>query len=147
MTEKALSSGNELYFFTRLKQKRETESGFWKEIGVTEPIVSANYNSAGNINNNVGFKKYLVFTINGSNQEAHETNWLMQEYHLLSSFHSTTPRPAECERQSKWVLCRVYERKRDFEEEDDGASTELSWVDEVFMSLLDDDVEQISFLN
>ena len=40
---------------------------------------------------------------------------------------------------SKWVVCRVYE------EEEDGGGTELSCLDEVFLSL--DDLDEISFPN
>lgn len=40
---------------------------------------------------------------------------------------------------SKWVICRVYER----DEDDDG--TELSCLDEVYLSL--DDLDEISFPN
>jgi len=43
---------------------------------------------------------------------------------------------------SKWVICRVYERDND---DDDGDGTELSCLDEVFLSL--DDLEEISLPN
>lgn len=39
---------------------------------------------------------------------------------------------------SKWVVCRVYER----DEDDDENGTELSCLDEVFLSL--DDLDEIS---
>lgn len=42
---------------------------------------------------------------------------------------------------SKWVICRVYERNCD--DKDDG--TELSCLDEVFLSL--DDLDEISLPN
>ena len=53
----------------------------------------------------------------------------------------------------KWVLCRVYERVINGDSEqgvhynggdDDDSGTELSWLDEVFLSLdNDDDLEEI----
>lgn len=53
-----------------------------------------------------------------------------------------------------WVLCRVHERKdtnddicrQTFCHEDDNG-TELSCLDEMFFSLLDDDLEEISLQN
>jgi len=41
---------------------------------------------------------------------------------------------------SKWVICRVYEQNCSEEEDDDG--TELSCLDEVFLSL--DDLDEVS---
>ncbi|XP_054804577.1 NAC domain-containing protein 104-like [Prosopis cineraria] len=140
---KALSSGNQFYFFTKYKKKRATESGYWKKIGVTESVVSA----AGK---KVGIKKYLVFN-NGEAPHDTETSWVMQEYHLCSSgSHNTsrintrgTPKPDA----SEWVLCRVYEKKRGSEDDDEGGNTELSWMDQMYMSTLDDEEEEITFPN
>ena len=42
---------------------------------------------------------------------------------------------------NKWVICRVYERNGD-----DDNGTELSCLDEVFLSL-DDDLDEISLPN
>lgn len=60
----------------------------------------------------------------------------------------------DCARQDeswmKWVLCRVYEKKRpqqsqhcygDDDDDEDDSGTEVSWLDEVFMSL-DDDLDE-----
>ncbi|KAK7318436.1 hypothetical protein RJT34_03137 [Clitoria ternatea] len=140
---KALSSGNQHYFFTKVKGKRGTENGYWKEIGVTEPIVSAS--------DKVGMKKYLVYNL----ADGTETNWVMQEYHISSSTAASIGRSTKGRRKSdqisrsKWVLCKVYEKKMSqsqqgvncySDEEDTG--TELSWLDEFYMSL-DDDLEEI----
>lgn len=51
----------------------------------------------------------------------------------------------------QWVLCRVYEKKRsqsqqgatDYYSDEDDRGTELSWLDEVYLSL-DDDLEEMS---
>lgn len=68
-TGKALSSGNQHYFFTEEKENRSTENGYWKEIGVTKPI------------NKLGIKKYLVFNLD----QGSETSWVMEEYHISES--------------------------------------------------------------
>ena len=48
---------------------------------------------------------------------------------------------------SKWVLCKVYEKIRSQQgvncySDDDDSGSELSWLDEVYLSL-DDDLEEI----
>lgn len=148
----ALSSGNVHYFFSKVKQDRVTANGFWKELDIDEPI----FTSSGN---KVGVKKYLVFYINGES----ETNWVMEEFNLChNSFTTTTAAAAAApaaynKRQRKqklmdciWVLCRVHERKDITDNSlqtfchDDDDGTELSCLDEVFFSLLDDDLEEIS---
>lgn len=78
---KALLSGNQYYFFTKVNENRTTENGCWKEIGVTEPIFST-------FDKKVGTKKYLVFHI-GEAPHVTETNWVMQEYHICSSGFDT----------------------------------------------------------
>ncbi|WJX47772.1 hypothetical protein P8452_34425 [Trifolium repens] len=132
---KSLSSGNEHYFFTEVNENRSTENGYWKEIGVTKPI------------NNLGMKKYLVFILG----KGTETNWVMEEYHI-SSYESRRGQNQD-ESWSKWVLCKVYEKKMSqqgssYNDEDiDDNGTEVSWLDEVFMSLDDDDIDQTTLPN
>ncbi|KAK7316942.1 hypothetical protein RJT34_00778 [Clitoria ternatea] len=146
---KALSTGNQYYFFTKLKENRTAENGYWKEIGVTEPVLST-------FDKKVGMKKYLVYHIGEAPQDT-ETNWVMQEYHLCSSgFDTASYRTARRRRKhdqswKKWVLCRVYEKSISEEGEnwyndDDDCGTELSWLDEVYLSL-DDDFEELSMLH
>ncbi|TKY73822.1 NAC transcription factor 25 [Spatholobus suberectus] len=146
---KALLSGNQHYFFTRVNENRTAENGYWKEIGVTEPILST-------VDRKVGMKKNLVFHI-GEAPQGTETNWVMQEYHICSSgFDTASYRSARRRRKhdqswSKWVLCRVCEKGRSqqgvscYSDNDDNGS-ELSWLDEVFLSL-DDDLDEIGMLN
>ncbi|RDX71884.1 NAC domain-containing protein 104, partial [Mucuna pruriens] len=139
---KALSSGNQHYLFTKVKEKRSTENGYWKEIGMTEAIVSGS--------EKVGMKKYLVFNL-GEAPQGTETSWFMQEYHISSSGFSTAScgstrgRRKPDQSRSKWVLCRVYENKScqsQHSDDEDDSGTELSWLDEFYMSL-DDDLEEI----
>ncbi|KAJ6419328.1 hypothetical protein OIU84_029438 [Salix udensis] len=81
-----------------------------------------------------------------------ETNWMMKEYHLCSSKSSGT----SCKKKKKsdchqWILCRVYEREGSCIQNvgnstDDDDGTELSCLDEMFLSM-DDDLDDISFPN
>ncbi|KAK7369507.1 hypothetical protein VNO80_11546 [Phaseolus coccineus] len=143
---KALSSGNQHYFFSRAKENRSTENGYWKEIGVTEAVVSAS--------EKVGMKKYLVFNL-GEAPQGTETSWVMQEFHICSSSFSTAStrgRRKSDQCRSKWVLCKAYEKKSSESEEgvncyndENDSGTELSWLDEFYMSL-DEDVEEVMSL-
>lgn len=61
------------------------------------------------------------------------------------------------ENWSKWVLCKVYEKEKKMSQEGasccysdediDDNGTDVSWLDEVFMSLDDDDLDQTSLPN
>ncbi|KAJ0097217.1 hypothetical protein Patl1_27974 [Pistacia atlantica] len=74
-----------------------------------------------------------------------ETSWVLQEYHLCdfgfnsSSYKRKRNPKLDC---YKWVLCRVYERENNSESlcygDDDDTGTELSCLDEMFLSLEDD---------
>nr|QSD99904.1 NAC family transcription factor [Melilotus albus] len=150
-TDKALCGGNEeYYFFAKVKEnKSSTENGYWEEIGVTEPIFSGT-------DQKVGMKKYLVFHI----AQGAETSWVMQQYHICSSGfdHSMVSYHGDDkvgENWSEWILCRVYETEKNMysqdgvnycNSDDDDSGTDLSWQDQVFLSLeLDnDDMEGIT---
>ncbi|KAG5035895.1 NAC domain-containing protein 104 [Glycine soja] len=142
---KALLSGNQYYFFTKVNENRARENGYWKDTGVTEPILST-------FDKKVGMKKYLGFHI-GEAPQGTETSWVMQEYYICSSgFDTASYRSARRRRKhdqswSKWVLCKVYEKIRSQQgvncySDDDDSGSELSWLDEVYLSL-DDDLEEI----
>ncbi|MED6145632.1 hypothetical protein PIB30_027068 [Stylosanthes scabra] len=156
---KALSSGNQYYFFSKVKEKRETENGYWKEIGESEEAIMSS--SAAAVEKKVvGTKKKLVFHI-GEAPHGIETTWLMQEYRISPSSSTdifaisnrVRRKHDHDESWSKWVLCRVYEKKMsvrgiNYSSDDDGedyddSGTELSWLDEVYLSL-DDDLQEIS---
>ncbi|KAL7119446.1 hypothetical protein ACP275_02G063600 [Erythranthe tilingii] len=149
---KAMGEGNKWYFYSRRAQTRITASGYWSSIGVEEPI----YSSASG--QRIGMKKYNAFYL-GEFSEGTKTNWIMQEYRLSGSSTSTNTRSSSSSSSSssspsrrrnskkidysKWVVCRVYERNCDSDDDDDG--TELSCLDEVFLSL--DDLDEISLPN
>ncbi|CAI9766645.1 unnamed protein product [Fraxinus pennsylvanica] len=142
LNDKAFMSERKWYFFSRKMQNRSTEKGFWKEIGLDEAI----YTSTGN---KVGIKKYLVFHIDAVCSDK-QTDWMMEEYHLLKNgLFSEISLTAESHIQDsdEWVLYRVHQANIscdgiDFCETDDG--DQLSYLDEVFLSM-EDDQEEISF--
>ncbi|KAG4168293.1 hypothetical protein ERO13_A12G013900v2 [Gossypium hirsutum] len=138
---KALGEGNQWYFYSRGTQNRITGNGYWKPMGIEEDVINSR-------SKKVGMKKYLVFYI-GEGRAAIKTNWIMQEYRLSKSDSSSTKsskrRGHSKVDYSKWVVCRVYERNCS-EDEDDGDDdddgTQLSCLDEMFLSL--DDMDEIS---
>ncbi|KAL0334458.1 UNVERIFIED_CONTAM: NAC domain-containing protein [Sesamum angustifolium] len=123
------------YFYSRRTQSRVTESGYWQSIGVEEPIFSSS-------GQRIGMKKYCAFYI-GKPSEGVKTNWKMQEYRYMDS--SSTSRSSRRKNSkidySKWVVCRVYEKGDNSDDE----GTELSCLDEVFLSM--DDLDEISLPN
>ncbi|XP_057466457.1 NAC domain-containing protein 104-like [Actinidia eriantha] len=132
---KAMAEGNKWYFFSRKTANRITGKGYWKPLGVDEPIFTS-------ASKKVGMKKYYVFYSCEETEEV-KTNWIMQEYRLSesgSSSRSSKRRGNTKVDYSKWVLCRVYEHDCD---DSGGDGTELSCLDEVFLSL--DDLDEISF--
>ncbi|KAK7412113.1 hypothetical protein VNO78_03560 [Psophocarpus tetragonolobus] len=134
---RALAEGNQWYYFSRKTQNRVTGNGYWKATGTEEPVVSNTSNKR------VGMKKYYAFHV-GQTPAAIKTNWIMQEYRLSDSASSTRSSKRKSQSKieyNKWVICRVYERSGD-----DDNGTELSCLDEVFLSL-DDDLDEISLPN
>ncbi|WCJ39968.1 NAC domain-containing protein 104 [Euphorbia peplus] len=135
---KALAEGRQWYYYSRRTQNRMTENGYWMAMGIDEPVLT-------NSNKRVGIKKYFVF----HSSSGIKTNWIMEEYRLSSSDSASSSRPSKSRGRSKidhskWVICKVYERNSE-EEEDDDDGTELSCLDEVFLSL--DDLDEISLPN
>lgn len=137
---KALSEGSIWYYYSRRTQTRSTDSGYWKPMGMDEPIMSSCSRKI------VGMKKYFVFHI-GEHPSGVWTNWIMHEYRLPDSGSSSG---LSCKKKghrrqdySKWIICKVCEQRSD---DDDGNNdTELSCLDEVFLSM--DDFDEISFPN
>ncbi|KAJ0969458.1 hypothetical protein J5N97_022335 [Dioscorea zingiberensis] len=152
---KALQSGSYWYFFTRKTTNRVSNYGYWNDCDADKQVTVMG-------NDIVGLKKTFVFY---QAPEEIKTNWVMNEYHLLnaiatynsnsnnnssSSSSSKSSRSAKKRRQpkiecNKWTLCRVSEANHDVQtglfNEDE---TELSCLDEVFLSL--DDLDEISLL-
>ncbi|CAA0807312.1 xylem NAC domain 1 [Striga hermonthica] len=132
---KAMAEGDKWYFYSRRTQSRITASGYWQVMGIEEPIYSSNTGQK------IGTKKYSSFFY-GEPSEGVRTSWIMQEYTMSDSASST--RSSSRRRSSKtdsgrWVICRVYEKNSD-SDDDDGE--ELSCLDQVFLSL--DDLDEIN---
>ncbi|KAL1366216.1 hypothetical protein HN51_014080 [Arachis hypogaea] len=139
---RALAEGNQWYYYSRRTQNRVTANGYWNPMGIEEAVVS---NSS---NRRVGIKKFYVFYV-GEAPHGNRTNWIMQEYRLsdsaASSSRSSTKRKSQPKTDhSKWVVCRVYESDEN-DDDGDGDGTELSCLDEVFLSL--DDLDEVSLPN
>ncbi|XP_057746259.1 NAC domain-containing protein 104-like [Arachis stenosperma] len=139
---RALAEGNQWYYYSRRTQNRVTANGYWNPMGIEEAVVS---NSS---NRRVGIKKFYVFYV-GEAPHGNRTNWIMQEYRLsdsaASSSRSSTKRKSQPKTDhSKWVVCRVHESDEN-DDDGDGDGTELSCLDEVFLSL--DDLDEVSLPN
>uniref|UniRef100_A0A0D9YTM0 NAC domain-containing protein n=1 Tax=Oryza glumipatula TaxID=40148 RepID=A0A0D9YTM0_9ORYZ len=146
---KALQAGNQWYFFCHLTQSRTSSNGHWSPIGVDETVRSGG--------RNVGLKKTLLFSI-GEPSEGIRTNWIMHEYHLLdgdcvaggssnltsssSNRRSHRKRGHSSMESNNWVLCRVFESSCGSQVSFHGEGTELSCLDEVFLSLDDYDEKE-----
>ncbi|XP_031257318.1 NAC domain-containing protein 104-like [Pistacia vera] len=134
---KALCSGNQWYFFSQMMENRVSENGYWKDLDFEQPIFTS-------ASKQIGVKKHFLFFI-GKAPSGVETSWVLQEYHLCdfgfnsSSYKRKRNPKLDC---YKWVLCRVYERENNSESlcygDDDDTGTELSCLDEMFLSLEDD---------
>ncbi|KAF7803688.1 NAC domain-containing protein 104-like [Senna tora] len=142
---KALAEGNQWYYYSRRTQNRVTENGYWMPMGMEEAVIGG----GGSNTKVIGMKKYFVFYLG----DGVKTNWLMQEYRLSDSA-STSAKSSSSSKtkshpkpdRSKWVICRVYECDEDNDSGGGGGDgTELSCLDEVFLSL--DDLEEISLPN
>ncbi|XP_027180110.1 NAC domain-containing protein 104-like [Coffea eugenioides] len=134
LNEKALMSQNQWYFFSQVIQGRATEKGHWEELDMDEDIVT----SAGK---KLGIKKYWVFCIDQV-QKRIQTNWVMEEYHLFKR-HVKKGRNGQKD-LSEWVLCRVHHANADSQgiysvQAGNDDEVELSLLDEVFLSMEDND--------
>ncbi|KAF3440607.1 hypothetical protein FNV43_RR18891 [Rhamnella rubrinervis] len=158
---RALSCGNVHYLFSKVTKNKTTENGYWKELDIDHQHHQHDiHTSPGNCR--VGVKKYYVFCV-GVHPTGTQTRWAMEEYRICKSVFTTSTstlpnyktRGKHKLNYNKLVLCRVHERKsstdssyHDHEQtfcygDDDDNGTELSCLDEMFLSL-DDDLEEIS---
>lgn len=77
-----MAEGNQWYYFSRRTQNRSTNNGYWKTLGIDEPIMSSG-------GKRVGMKKYMVFYI-GEAPSGIKSSWIMQEYRLSDSGSSSS---------------------------------------------------------
>ncbi|CAH1434516.1 unnamed protein product [Lactuca virosa] len=144
---KAMVEGKKWYYYSRRTQNRITTNGYWKAWDCDEQIISSSSSKR------VGVKKYYVFHI-GEAPEGVKTNWIMQEFRLSDGSNSSGSSSSSCGRSkrkghskvdsSKWVICRVFDHSYDSDDDNENG-TELSCLDEVFLSL--DDFDDISYPN
>ncbi|KAL5211394.1 hypothetical protein ABZP36_022241 [Zizania latifolia] len=144
---KALQAGDQWYFFCHATQSRTSSNGCWNPIGEDETVTSGG--------RSVGLKKTLVFSM-GEPSQGIKTNWIMHEYHLLdgdciggssnsTGSSSSRKRGHSSIESSSWVLCRVFDSSCGSQVSFHGEGTELSCLDEVFLSL--DDYDEVSLPN
>uniref|UniRef100_A0A7N0UX38 NAC domain-containing protein n=1 Tax=Kalanchoe fedtschenkoi TaxID=63787 RepID=A0A7N0UX38_KALFE len=107
------------YFFSSREAKypngsrsnRATGSGYWKATGIDRKIMCRGRNQVG------GLKKTLVF-YQGKPNKGTRTDWIMHEYRLDSALadllmkRSAGPQAAVTAQIEKWVLCRIFLKKR-----------------------------------
>ncbi|KAL3511483.1 hypothetical protein ACH5RR_030884 [Cinchona calisaya] len=118
----------ERYFFSTREVKyrngnrsnRATGSGYWKATGLDKEIVTST-RSRQQLVNVVGMKKTLVF-YRGKPPHGIRTDWVMHEYRLVNVIETaaaTAPQPNKLSQQEKWVLCRIFLKKRSEKSEDE----------------------------
>lgn len=143
---KALSSKSGYYFLSRLIDDRTTDKGHWEEHQqmMDETVISRS-------GQKLGIKKYLMFFLDDKRQNTSiQTSWFMEEYHLSFGRISKKSRN-QPQDVSEWVLCRVHDAKTEpqqllniLQTNDDDEhehEVELSFMDEVFLSMEDDQDE------
>ncbi|KAK3154355.1 hypothetical protein QOZ80_2BG0189460 [Eleusine coracana subsp. coracana] len=149
---KALQAGNQWYLFNHAGQGRTTPSGYWSPIDGDETVTSCGCS--------VGLKKTFIFCT-GEPFKGFKTNWVMHEYQLLDGGYiassSSTSSSSSSTRKSQrkrvhsssvsinWVICRVFESSCGAQVSFHDEGTELSCLDEVFLSL--DDYDEVSLPN
>ncbi|KAL5197409.1 hypothetical protein ABZP36_000921 [Zizania latifolia] len=112
LPERALFGRREWYFFTPRDRKypngsrpnRAAGSGYWKATGADKPVVHAGRTA--------GIKKALVF-YHGKPPRGVKTDWIMHEYRLADA--GTAAKKAGTLRLDDWVLCRLYNKKNEWE--------------------------------
>lgn len=105
----------EWYFFTPRDRKypngsrpnRAAGSGYWKATGADKPIRPTGSTK------DVAIKKVLVF-YTGKAPKGVKTNWIMHEYRFTDSKRSPDKDSLKLD---EWVLCRLYNKKNDYEKE------------------------------
>ncbi|KAE8690087.1 NAC domain-containing protein 67-like isoform X2 [Hibiscus syriacus] len=121
---KALLSEKRYFFFGQTMENRVLlEKGYWKQLDFEQPIFSSGSGKK------IGVKKLHGFFM-GEAPFGMKTNWLMQEYHLSSHYYKTKENKKVGNAQS-------------FSYSDEDGS-EMSYLDEMFLSLDDDDLDDIS---
>lgn len=137
LPHRALFGEKEWYFFTPRDRKypngsrpnRAAGRGYWKATGADKPIVPKGFTKP------VGIKKALVF-YSGKAPRGVKTDWIMHEYRLADSVTNSKKGSL---RLDDWVLCRLYNKKNNWEESKPSVGSDDSYVSDV----VDEDMERI----
>nr|CAB3452406.1 unnamed protein product [Digitaria exilis] len=121
----ALFGRREWYFFTPRDRKypngsrpnRAAGTGYWKATGADKPVEHGG--------RTVGIKKALVF-YHGKPPRGVKTEWIMHEYRLADA-GGRKPGNGSL-RLDDWVLCRLYNKKNEWEKMKEAKGMESSEV-------------------
>ncbi|XP_062187217.1 NAC domain-containing protein 67-like [Phragmites australis] len=118
LPEQALFGRREWYFFTPRDRKypngsrpnRAAGTGYWKATGADKPVAHGG--------RTVGIKKALVF-YHGKPPRGIKTEWIMHEYRLADAGGRGAANKKKAStgslRLDDWVLCRLYNKKNEWE--------------------------------
>ena len=165
---KALGEGRQWYFYSRKTQQRVTSNGYWGSMEIDEPIFTSSTHKKvgikkyftfylGNSKTNWIMQEYSLPDSSSSSKRSSKRSGrgsTSSSHKTVSALLFHKPKVIKpkliidlqrgmvlcVQDYSKWVICRVYEQNCSEEEDDDG--TELSCLDEVFLSL--DDLDEVS---
>ncbi|AQK62074.1 NAC domain-containing protein 2 [Zea mays] len=116
LPERALFGAREWYFFTPRDRKypngsrpnRAAGDGYWKATGADKPVAPR---AAAADARTLGIKKALVFYA-GKAPRGVKTDWIMHEYRLADAGRRAKKGSL---RLDDWVLCRLYNKKNEWE--------------------------------
>ncbi|KAL5217618.1 hypothetical protein ABZP36_018302 [Zizania latifolia] len=119
LPERALFGAREWYFFTPRDRKypngsrpnRAAGNGYWKATGADKPIAPSG--------RTLGIKKALVFYA-GKAPRGIKTDWIMHEYRLADAGRAGAGAKKGSLRLDDWVLCRLYNKKNEWEKMQQG---------------------------
>ncbi|KAJ4807028.1 NAC domain-containing protein 68 [Rhynchospora pubera] len=125
LPERALFGNKEWYFFTPRDRKypngsrpnRAAGRGYWKATGADKPIKPSGSARP------LGIKKALVF-YHGKAPKGTKTDWIMHEYRLADLSRTTSKKGTL--RLDDWVLCRLYNKKNNWEKMHDENTSHVS---------------------
>ncbi|XP_065046293.1 NAC domain-containing protein 104-like isoform X1 [Musa acuminata AAA Group] len=172
---KAFQGGNRCwYFFTSRSEDRASVSGYWNPVGTDEVVISGNKDVGvkttlkyyigqppDGIKTNWLMHEYRLLdaTVHGGSSTCSSTRRERGQPVTISSSSSSSPSSSSSalvantsffhyttQEFNKWVICRAQECCSQASAHDDGGGgTELSCLDEVFLSL--DDLDEVSLPN
>uniref|UniRef100_A0A0D9W0M7 NAC domain-containing protein n=1 Tax=Leersia perrieri TaxID=77586 RepID=A0A0D9W0M7_9ORYZ len=125
LPERALFGSKEWYFFTPRDRKypngsrpnRAAGNGYWKATGADKPVAPKG--------RTLGIKKALVFYA-GKAPKGVKTDWIMHEYRLADAGRAAAAGAKKGSlRLDDWVLCRLYNKKNEWEKMQMGNSKEM----------------------